>query len=85
MSKKYTEKEQREAIIDCAGSYHPAVGGKYLSWNLWLHIRKTYTDEIDKLERDIATHRDALWEIYRKTKCSETAEIAYTVLTSTKS
>ena len=50
MSKEYTEKELREAIIDCAGSYHPAVGGKYLSWKPWLHIRKTYTDEIDKLE-----------------------------------
>jgi hypothetical protein len=54
MSKEYTEKERREAIIDCAGSYHPAVGGKYLPWNPWLHIRKTYTEEIDRLERELA-------------------------------
>lgn len=53
MSKEYTEKERREAIIDCAGSYHPAVGGKYLSWSPWLHIRKTYTDEIDRLEYNL--------------------------------
>jgi len=52
--KEYAEKERREAIIDCAGSYHPAVGGKYLPWNPWLHIRKTYTDEIDRLERELA-------------------------------
>ena len=52
--KEYTEKERREAIIDCAGSYHPAVGGKFLPWNPWLHIRKTYTDEIDRLEQELA-------------------------------
>lgn len=57
-SKDYTEKERREAIIDCAGSYHPVVGGKYLPWNPWLHIRKTYTEEIDRLERELSEARE---------------------------
>lgn len=64
--KQYTEKEKREAIIDCAGSYHPAVGGKYLPWNPWLHIRKTYTDEIDRLERELAKEIQQRKELAKK-------------------
>lgn len=72
MSKEYTEKERREAIIDCAGSYHPAVGGKYLPWNPWLHIRKTYTDEIDSLERRLTIAREALeWANIELGKCTK--------------
>lgn len=62
MSKEYTEKERREAIIDCAGSFHPTVGGKFLPWNPWLHIRKTYTDEIDRLESENAAFANCLVE-----------------------
>lgn len=56
--KIYTEKEKQEKIIDLAGSYHPAVGGKYLPWEPWQLIRKKYTDQIDALEKERDTWRN---------------------------